>query len=103
IVPQCAHMDHSEHSVQAIITEQGYANLRCLDPKTRAQAIITHCANPIYRDDLQGYFASSVGGYTPQTLGLAYAMHQKFIETGDMRDVDWGQLTRIANIARSQG
>ncbi len=89
IVPQCSHMDHSEHSVQAVITEQGCANLHCLDPKTRAQTIITNCANPIYREGLQAYYASAKGGYTPQTLNLAFAMHQKFLETGDMRDVKW--------------
>ena len=101
IVPLSSHMDHSEHSVQAVITDQGYANLRCLDPKMRALAIINKCAHPIYRDDLQGYYESAIGGYTPQTLGLAFAMHQKFLETGDMRDVDWGVLTRIASLVRS--
>lgn len=101
IVPLCSHMDHSEHSVQAIITDQGYANLRCLDPKSRAMAIIHHCAHPQYRRELEGYFSSSINGHTPQTLGLAFAMHQKFLETGDMRDVNWGMITRMANLARS--
>lgn len=101
IVPHASHMDHSEHSVQAVITDQGYANLRCLDPKMRALAIINKCAHPTYRDDLQGYYESAIGGYTPQTLGLAFAMHQKFLETGDMRDVDWGVLTRIASLVRN--
>lgn len=100
IVPHCSHMDHSEHSVQAIVTEQGYANLRCQAPKKRAQNIINKCAHPSFRDDLTNYCESAIGGYTPETLGLAFAMHQKFLETGDMREVDWGQLSRIAKAMR---
>ncbi len=100
IVPLVAHMDHSEHSVQAIITEQGYASLRLLDPMHRAIKIIMSCAHPDYRQDLMAYFQSAMDGHTPQTLGLAFAMHQQFMETGDMRNVDWGQLTRIAQAMR---
>ncbi len=100
IVPLVAHMDHSEHSVQAIITEQGYASLRGLDPMERARRIIDQCANPEYHDDLMQYYKSAMDGHTPQTLGLAFAMHQQFMETGDMRKVDWGQLTRIAQAMR---
>lgn len=103
IVPHASHMDHSEHSVQAVITEQGQANLRCLDPKSRAAAIIEHCAHPEYRAELKAYLESSVGGYTPETLGLAFAMHQKFLETGDMRGVNWGRLTEMAKLMRENG
>ncbi|MDP0496099.1 MAG: acetyl-CoA hydrolase/transferase family protein [Verrucomicrobiota bacterium JB024] len=92
IVPQCSHIDHSEHSVQAVITEQGYANLRCKSPKLRAEAIIEHCAHPSYKDILQGYCHHAKEGYTPQTLALAYAMHQQFLKSGDMHDVDWAAL-----------
>ena len=90
IVPHCSHLDHSEHSVQAIITEQGYADLHGLDPRARAQAIINKCANPGYQDDLKKYYSAAADGYTPQSLGLAFAMHQKFLEDGDMRGVNWG-------------
>ena len=31
VVPMCSHVDHSEHSVKVIITEQGIADLRVLD------------------------------------------------------------------------
>lgn len=40
IVPMVAHVDHSEHSVDVIITEQGVADLRGKDPVQRAEAII---------------------------------------------------------------
>ncbi len=32
VVPMCSHVDHSEHSVKVIITEQGIADLRGLFP-----------------------------------------------------------------------
>jgi succinate CoA transferase len=101
IVPHCGHIDHSEHSVQSIVTEQGYALLRCKDPSSRARNLIDHCAHPDYREDLTAYFESASGGYTPQTFGLAFAMHQKFLETGDMHDVDWGIVSRISSFLRS--
>ena len=40
IVPMVSHLDHSEHSVNIIITEQGVADLRGKSPKARAQAQI---------------------------------------------------------------
>ena len=40
IVPMCSHIDHSEHSVQVVVTEQGLADLRGLAPLTRARRII---------------------------------------------------------------
>ena len=35
VVPMCSHVDHSEHSVKVIITEQGIADLRGLSPLQR--------------------------------------------------------------------
>ena len=55
IVPMCSHVDHSEHSVQVIATEQGLADLRGLSPIARARRIIDHCAHPAYRDYLHHY------------------------------------------------
>jgi len=89
IVPLVSHMDHSEHSVQVVITEQGVADLRGKDPVERARLIVEKCAHPEYRDALHGYFESVKDGHTPQTLDCAFAMHQKFLKTGDMRGVEW--------------
>ena len=50
IVPMCSHVDHSEHSVKVIVTEQGIADLRGLSPMQRAHTIINNCAHPLYRD-----------------------------------------------------
>ncbi len=91
IVPHSSHMDHSEHSVQVVITDQGICNMRTMDPIHRSRAIIANCAHPDYRDQLNAYCDLAEGqGYTPETLSQAFAMHQKFLETGDMRGVDFG-------------
>jgi succinate CoA transferase len=89
IVPLCSHMDHSEHSVQVIITEQGIADLRGKTPHERSELIIENCAHPDYRPELRGYLESVKAGHTPQSLQLAFAMHQQFLTTGDMRGVEW--------------
>jgi succinyl-CoA:acetate CoA-transferase len=47
IVPMVSHVDHTEHDVHVIVTEQGIADLRGLPPRRRAQQIINHCALPI--------------------------------------------------------
>lgn len=87
IVPLVAHLDHSEHSVNVIITEQGIADLRCKDPVQRAKEIILKCAHPDYRELLLKYMGEAKNGHTPQTLSKAFAMHQTFMETKDMRKV----------------
>ena len=89
IVPMVAHLDHSEHSVQVIITEQGIADLRGKDPIERAREIVDNCAHPDYRGQLHAYFDDVKDGHTPQTLRTAFAMHEAFMEKKDMRGVDW--------------
>lgn len=88
IVPMVAHLDHSEHSVQVLITEQGIADLRGKDPLQRAREIVDKCAHPEYRDQLHAYFDDVKDGHTPQTLQTVFAMHQAFMEKKDMRGVD---------------
>lgn len=89
IVPMVAHLDHSEHSVQVVITEQGIADLRGKDPVQRAQEIVNNCAHPEYREQLHAYFDGVKNGHTPQSLGTAFSMHQAFMERQDMRSVRW--------------
>ena len=89
IVPLVSHADHSEHSVQVVVTEQGVADLRCKTPHERASLIVDNCAHPDFRKELRGYFDSATKGQTPATLSAAFAMHEKFLKTGDMRGVDW--------------
>ncbi len=91
IVPMVSHVDHTEHSVDILITEQGIADLRGKDPVQRAHEIIEHCANPMYRPLLRDYLKLGKGGQTPHTLAAALAFHTSFLETGSMANVDWSR------------
>ena len=53
IVPFVSHVDHTEHDVDVIVTEQGYADLRGLAPRERVELIIENCAHPMYREQLR--------------------------------------------------
>ncbi len=86
IVPMCSHMDHSEHSVQVLVTEHGVADFRGKDPRERAEAVITNCVDPSYKDLLWKYFKLTENGHTPQSFRSAFAFHETFLETGDMRN-----------------
>ena len=41
-----SHVDHTEHDVQVLVTEQGLADLRGLSPTRRAEVVIANCAHP---------------------------------------------------------
>lgn len=95
-VPMVSHVDHNEHSVQVIITEQGIADLRSKSPKRRMEEIINNCVHPDYREQLRAY-AQLAGEdtHTPTTLAAAFGMHLEFQKTGNMRNVDWGKYTEM--------
>jgi len=57
IVPFVSHVDHTEHDVDVLVTEQGLADLRGKDPRERGWEIIRKCAYPDYRDLLSDYLA----------------------------------------------
>jgi acetyl-CoA hydrolase len=92
IVPLVSHLDHSEHSVQIIVTEQGVADLRGKSPTARAKTIIENCAHPDYRGILSDYVAMAGHAHSPQTLSAAFGMHLVFGKSGDMRQVDWARF-----------
>ena len=90
IIPVASHMDHSEHSVQIVVTEQGVADLRGKDPHERAQLIIDNCAHPDYRDQLRDYLKLvGPGSHQPLSLSMGIAMHRQFLRHGDMRNINW--------------
>lgn len=91
IVPMVSHVDHSEHSVDIIVTDQGIADLRHKDPVERAYEIINNCAHPMYRELLLDYLKLGKGGQTPHTLTAAYAFHNAFNEFGDMSKTDFSK------------
>ena len=86
IVPMVSHLDHSEHSVKVLITEQGIADLRGKSPIQRAHAIIDNCVAPEYKEMMRAYLASAKTAHTPHNLSLALAMHEEFLRSGDMRN-----------------
>jgi acetyl-CoA hydrolase len=91
IVPLVSHMDHSEHSVQIVVTEQGIADLRGKDPHERAELIVENCAHPSYKDQLRQYLQLVKQGHEPFSLSLGPAMHRQFLRHGDMRNINWDE------------
>lgn len=88
VVPFASHIDHTEHDVQIVVTEQGYADLRGLAPRERVPLIIENCMHPLYRDQMRAYFAEALkrGGQTPHVLEKAFSWHTRFMETGTMQE-----------------
>ncbi|BAV06093.1 acetyl-CoA hydrolase/succinyl-CoA:acetate CoA-transferase [Filimonas lacunae] len=87
IVPMVSHVDHSEHDVDVIITENGLADLRNLAPRERARLMIEHCTHGDYKEELMDYFkqACKAGGQTPHLLHKAFSWHTRFKNTGSMK------------------
>lgn len=88
IVPFVSHVDHTNHDVDVIVTEQGYADLRGLAPVQIAEAIIKNCMHPDYRAQARAYLeeAKQRGGQTPHVLEKAFSWHTRFAETGSMKE-----------------
>jgi len=88
IVPMVTHVDHCEHDVDLIVTEQGLADLRGLAPRERATLIIQNCVHPAYKDMARDYLAeaNARGGHTPHVLEKAFSWHLAAQATGDMRN-----------------
>jgi succinyl-CoA:acetate CoA-transferase len=88
VVPMVSHVDITEHNVDVVVTEQGYADLRGLAPHQRAVEMIEKCSHPDYRPLLMDYFRRAekeVGGHEPHLLGEAFSFHERFKKTGSMK------------------
>lgn len=89
VVPMCSHVDHTEHDVQILCTEQGLADLRGLCPVERARLIIKNCAHPMYKAMLTDYLDRSIAGthyaHTPHLMDEALSWHQRYLTTGSMK------------------
>ncbi len=89
IVPMVSHVDHTEHDVAVVVTEQGLADLRGLDPVERARAIIANCAHPDYRSMLTDYLEraleKNVHKHEPHLLDEALSWHDRFVKVGKMK------------------
>lgn len=59
IVPFVRHVDHTEHDVHVVVTEQGLADLRGLSPRERSELIIEKCVHPNFKEKLKKYCEES--------------------------------------------
>ena len=86
VVPFATHIDHTEHDVDIVVTEQGYADLRGLAPRERATLIIENCVHPMYKEKMRAYHTEALarGGQTPHVLEQAFSWHAKLAQTGTM-------------------
>ncbi len=88
IVPMVSHVDHTEHDVMVVVTEQGLADLRGTSPSERARLIIDKCAHPDYKPMLNDYLDRAMSGklrHEPHLIGEALSWHQRFLDTGSMK------------------
>lgn len=95
IVPFISHVDHTEHDVDVIVTEQGLADLRGLAPRDRALKIINNCSHPMYRPQLLEYYKEALqrGGQTPHVLEKALAWHVRYESEGTMLERKMAEVT----------
>ena len=96
VVPHCSHIDHTEHDLDCVITEQGLADLRGVAPKERARKIIEKCAHPDYKAQLTEYLniaeKDCLGrkvGHEPQMWDRAFKMHLNLERNGTMKLKNW--------------
>jgi len=90
IVPFASHIDHTEHEVNGIVTEYGFADLRGKSPKEKAKEVIEKAAAPEFRPILWDYVKRamknpSAGLHSPHMLEEAFSFHTRYLKTGDMR------------------
>ena len=96
VVPKAPHIDHTEHDLDILVTEQGLADLRGLAPKDRAQKLIDVCVHPEYKPIMQEYFdracketlAAGVG-HEPQLFDRCFKMQQNLAKNGTMKIKSW--------------
>jgi succinyl-CoA:acetate CoA-transferase len=83
-----SHVDHTEHDVDVLVTEQGLADLRGLDPRERAETIIRQCAHPDYRGMLSDYLARAERepGHIPVLPEESGSFHLRFRRSGSMKE-----------------
>ncbi|EIM05428.1 succinate CoA transferase [Planococcus antarcticus DSM 14505] len=86
VVPFVSHVDHTEHDVDVVVTEQGYADLRGLAPRERVEVILANCVHPTYHAQLREYYDEALtrGGQTPHVLEKAFSWHADLAKNGTM-------------------
>lgn len=71
VMPYVRHIDHTEHDIKCVVTEQGYAlNMDIRSPKRRAIDIIDRCAHPHFRPLLHAYLKMAGPGDEPRATDM---------------------------------
>ncbi len=96
VVPKAPHVDHTEHDLDVLVTEQGLADCRGLAPKDRAQEIINKCVHPDYKPIIQEYFDIAKAdclrrgvGHEPQLFDRCFKMQLNLERNGTMKIDNW--------------
>jgi acetyl-CoA hydrolase len=96
VVPMVTHVDHTEHDMDILVTEQGLADLRGLAPRQRARKVIDNCVHPEYKPIIQEYYERAMkecvargGGHEPHMLYKAFNMYKNLEEKGTMKIANW--------------
>jgi acetyl-CoA hydrolase len=84
IVPMVRHVDYSEYGPQIVVTEQGLADLRGFDGVERAEALISQCAHPRYRDYLYRYLEGTPLERSPHDVERSFELQRNLIAHGSM-------------------
>ncbi|NLT67907.1 MAG: acetyl-CoA hydrolase [Acidobacteria bacterium] len=71
IMPYVRHIDHTEHDIHCVVTEQGFAlNTEIRSARRRAEDIISKCAHPHFRPVLRDYLRLAGGGDEPRATNM---------------------------------
>lgn len=67
VMPYVRHIDHTEHDIKCVVTEQGLVlNTEIKAPAKRAEAMIENCAHPYFRPLLKEYLSLAGTGDEPR-------------------------------------
>jgi len=71
VMPYVRHIDHTEHDIHCVVTEQGYAlNTEIRSARRRAEDIINKCAHPHFRPLLSDYLRLAGDGDEPRPTNM---------------------------------
>ncbi|MBP1599679.1 MAG: Acetyl-CoA hydrolase [Acidobacteria bacterium] len=72
VMPYVRHIDHTEHDIKCLCTEQGYAiNTEIRSGRRRAEDIIEKCAHPHFKPLLREYLRIAGGGDEPRATDMS--------------------------------
>jgi len=71
VMPYVRHIDHTEHDINCVVTEQGFAlNTEIRSARRRAEDIIAKCAHPHFRPVLRDYLRIAGSGDEPRPTNM---------------------------------